>query len=103
MKINLASLKSVTTLTVSLCPNNKLPCLKKVILPVTGSQEQWVQWAPLCPQVQMGFRSFFFTHGKISPTLAVRRLNSTNAHLSRKARLWRSHVVQSTQSSSERN
>lgn len=66
MKINLVSLKSVTTLTVSLCPNNKLPCLKKVILPVTGSEEQWVQWAPLCPQVQMGLRSFFYTWKKKS-------------------------------------
>lgn len=72
MKINLVSLKSVTTLTVSLCPNNKLPCLKKVILPVTGSQEQWVQWVPLCPQVKMGFRSFFYTWKKKSHTSCER-------------------------------
>jgi hypothetical protein len=59
---------------------------EKVTVSITGSQEQWVQRASLCPKHRWGLGAFL-AHGKMGPTLAVTGINGCNAHLSRKARL----------------
>lgn len=63
MKINLVSLK-ISHNPVSLCLNNKLLCLKKLVLSITGSQDQETPRVSLCAQAQVRFRSFSDTWKK---------------------------------------